>query len=82
MLVIGVQWNVMLCYFNLLPIPPLDGSKVAAFFLPGPLREKMWAAQAFGVLPLLLIFLVPGVARVLLAPASQLVQALTGFALS
>jgi Zn-dependent protease len=26
--------NVLLCAFNLIPIPPLDGSKIAAIFLP------------------------------------------------
>src|SRR5665213_897516 len=26
--------NVMLCIFNLIPVPPLDGSKVIAAFLP------------------------------------------------
>lgn len=31
-----VAVNVMLCLFNLIPIPPLDGSKVLEAFLPRP----------------------------------------------
>src|SRR3954466_14381453 len=31
---IGVQLNVMLIFFNLLPIPPLDGSHIVYHFLP------------------------------------------------
>jgi Zn-dependent protease len=31
--------NVMLCFFNLLPLPPLDGSKVFESILPGPLGQ-------------------------------------------
>lgn len=30
----GVFVNLILCVFNLLPIPPLDGSNVLAYFLP------------------------------------------------
>lgn len=32
--------NIMLCFFNLIPIPPLDGSKVIEGFLP-----RAWVAR-------------------------------------
>jgi Zn-dependent protease len=35
----GVSTNAVLAFFNLVPIPPLDGGGIAASFLPRSLRE-------------------------------------------
>ena len=40
MLAIGIELNVILALFNLVPIPPLDGSKVASYGLPGSIGER------------------------------------------
>jgi len=70
MLTWGVWLNLMLGFFNILPIPPLDGSHVLYHLLPGALREPYRAFQRFGFLPLLaLMLLFPGAIRWLLAPA-------------
>ena len=62
--------NIVLGVFNLIPIPPLDGSHVLYHLLPGALREPYRAFQRFGFLPLLaLMLLFPGAIRWLLAPA-------------
>jgi Zn-dependent protease len=39
-LAIGVQMNVALAIFNMIPLPPLDGSWVASWGLPRPIAER------------------------------------------
>ena len=66
----GVWLNLMLAFFNILPIPPLDGSHVMYHLLPAGLRERYRSFQRFGFLPLLVLMLFfPGAIRWLLSPA-------------
>lgn len=51
--------NIGLCLFNLLPIPPLDGSRIAEKFLPYSLRPHWEQLTRFGGF-LLLIFVFYG----------------------
>jgi len=71
MLYWGVVLNLMLAFFNLLPIPPLDGSHILYHFLPAGIREHYRGLQRFGFLLLLLImFVLPRNAiSILLTPA-------------
>ncbi len=66
----GVWLNLMLAFFNLLPIPPLDGSHVLYHLLPAGLRERYRMFQRFGFLPLLALMLFfPAALQKLLIPA-------------
>ena len=40
--------NVILVAFNLLPVPPLDGSHVVAWLLPKPLASRWDSLQRYG----------------------------------
>ena len=55
-----ILFNLVLGLFNLLPIPPLDGGRIAVGVLPMPLA-RAWAQMERGgiVIVLLLVFLLP-----------------------
>jgi len=71
----GMRLNLSLAFFNLIPIPPLDGSHVFYHLLPPGWGLKYRQFYALGLLPLLLIlWLAPGVIDVFLWPAQQLLN--------
>ena len=42
--------NIILALFNLLPVPPLDGSKVVAGILPPKMRDAYAGLERYGIL--------------------------------
>jgi Zn-dependent protease len=73
MLVLGIQLNFALASFNLLPIPPLDGSHVLKYLLPW---SWSFYYQRLGFLGIVLVILVvkftPGLLDAWFAPANVL----------
>lgn len=73
----GLWINLILAFFNLIPIPPLDGSHVLAHALPRELAHRYRLAGQYGILILMgIMFIFPGAFRALLWP----VDFLTGLA--
>ncbi len=77
----GVVINFGLAWLNLLPIPPLDGSKVLAYFLPRDMAWKFEDAGRYGFV-ILLLLLFTGILGHILGPlvitSANLTLALTG----
>jgi Zn-dependent protease len=42
------QINIILAAFNLIPIPPLDGSKILMGFLPNRLQSSLSQLEPYG----------------------------------
>jgi Zn-dependent protease len=49
----GIFGNVLLMVFNLLPLPPLDGGRVAIGLLPGPWAYRLSRIEPYGFFILL-----------------------------
>jgi len=71
MTVWGVYLNLVLCFFNLIPIPPLDGSRIAYHFMPPQMGLEYRKLERFGYLIILaLMLLFQPVFRLLLTPVA------------
>ena len=47
--------NALLLVFNLIPFPPLDGSRIFTVWLPYKVREFLWRIEQYGIIVLFLI---------------------------
>ncbi len=75
MTVYGMSFNVILAFFNLIPIPPLDGSHVFYHLLPPGAGLRYRQFGRLGFLPIMAIsFYMPRVVGVFLWPAARLLD--------
>jgi len=58
--VMFVVVNLGFCVFNLLPIPPLDGSRVIYALAPAPVQRVMLNMERYGIMIVLVLVLVFG----------------------
>jgi Zn-dependent protease len=79
MLIIGVQINLLLIAFNLLPIPPLDGSHVMKYLLPPAWSLRYQQMGRYGFLILIgVLWFGRGVLDAWMAPANAFGGVLLG----
>lgn len=65
MLLITLWYNIMLGIFNLLPFPPLDGSKIVASLLPDKMEYYFYKYERYFYLILILLIFTDGIDRIL-----------------
>ena len=73
MLILTIQFNVVFAIFNLIPIPPFDGSRILYFFLPVKGREYMYKIEQYSFI---LVILVTGIGSKLVSPIVNFVLGL------
>jgi len=56
----GIFLNIGLCLFNLIPIPPLDGSRVLYALAPEGVQDFMRAMEQYGIIVIYALILVGG----------------------
>lgn len=63
-------YNLFFFLFNLIPVPPLDGSKVLMYFLPPKLQIKFIELERYSMIIFILIVATPIVSYILIPPAA------------
>jgi Zn-dependent protease len=71
-LIYSLIMNVSLAVFNLLPFPPLDGSKILQTFLPESMQPVLTTLEQYGFL-ILIVFLYMGLFGKIFAPILDLI---------
>ena len=73
MAVAGIQINIVLMVLNLLPLPPLDGGRVAVSLLPYPWSSKLAGLERYGFF-ILIFLLATGLLGAILSPLIRISQ--------
>ena len=77
----GIQINVVLMVLNLLPVPPLDGGRIAVSLLPHRLSYYFSRIEPYGMF-ILLLLLLSGILGIIMWPLVNTVMRLIGSVLN
>ena len=75
MFILAIQFNVVFGIFNLIPLPPFDGSKILFYFLPGSAKNIMYTLERYSFY-IILIFLVTGIGSLIVSPIVNFIYGL------
>lgn len=83
--VLAIEINLILCFFNLLPLYPLDGSRILRWVLPAEYHDAVAWLERYGPMILIMIFAfewvfnVPVFSFILFLPVKYIAQLITGY---
>ena len=69
----GIQINVVLAIFNLIPIPPLDGSHILEYYLSPQARDFYDRLKPYGFI-ILILFLMSPLKKIIFLPMNLLIN--------
>jgi len=73
---VGVVLNIVLAVFNMIPVPPLDGSKVLINLLPDSLAESYGRLPEWAGFAVLILMIMMGFTSALISPVINFVRML------
>lgn len=79
-LIIFTEVNVAFFIFNMIPFPPLDGSRLLYAFAPEPLQEVMRQIESFGFMGIIIFMLI--VFQFIAGPIGNVENSLINFLLA
>ena len=73
-----VQYNVLLGVFNLIPLPPLDGSKIIMTFLPEKTTYKLLSIERYTNMILIALIFTGAISKVVLSMSDFVLKLMYG----
>jgi Zn-dependent protease len=76
-----VLYNINFAIFNMIPIPPLDGSKILMAYLPGELAYKLQGLERYSFIIFIILIATP-ILSIILVPIQQFILSIMSLIVS